>query len=182
MYLSDVDIKNCLDDGRIEIEPAVDPADVRPVGIRIKLGNEILVPQGNQKVDPRQEIELEYEKHELGKNGYWLKPGQFILATSQEKVRVDRTLLAFVEGRSTIARLGLTIHATSGVLDGMYDKPKSAVLEIRNLGNFEVLLVAGYPVGMFLFAQLSSPTVQQVQDQYMNQTSVMAPNLKKQFM
>jgi len=87
--------------------------------------------------------------------------------------------LAILDGRSTIARLGLTTHITASVIDGTFETPHVAVPEIKNLGNFNVRLNFKDPIAMMLFAELKDPVTQKMQTQYgAGQTKATAPNLR----
>jgi dCTP deaminase len=83
------------------------------------------------------------------------------------------------DGRSTVARLGVTIHITASVIDGTFETPHVAVLEIKNLGNFKIRLNFKDPVAMMLFAELKDPVTQKIQTQYGGgQSKATPPNLR----
>ena len=78
-----------------------------------------------------------------------------------------------------MARLGLTTHITASVIDGTFEMPHVAVLEIKNLGNFRVRLKFRDPIAMMLFAELKDPVTQKIQTQYgAGQSKATAPNLR----
>lgn len=177
MMLSDATIKEYIALGKIVVFPELDPVNIRPAGIRLHLGSEVLVPVDGQTIDPDNPVEVNFENTAL-LEGFLLKPGMFILGTTLEKIRVDRSLLCHIDGRSTLARLGLSIHCESQTVDGNYEEPRSVVLEIKNHGNFNIILKSNMPVAMLLFSELSEPVSQGLQSQYRGQTSVIGPNLK----
>ena len=78
-----------------------------------------------------------------------------------------------------MARLGLTTHITASVIDGTFETPHVAVLEIKNVGNFKIRLKFKDPIAMMLFAELKDDVIQKIQSQYGGgQSKVTPPNLK----
>lgn len=180
MILSDTTIKELIDSKQITIFPEFDPKDIRPVGIRLHLGDEILIPKPNQTVDLSGNGELECEKIKLNEEGYILKPDQFILASTYEKFQVPRDIVCHIDGRSTVARLGLSVHCTSATIDGNYEEPRTVVFEMKNIGPTNLIIKPRLAVAMLSFSQLSTPIKQDPQQQYKGQDGVVAPNLKVQ--
>lgn len=176
MYLADVTIKKYLQDGLIEITPTVKDEDVRPVGIRIHLAKKILVPKPGH-VDLASPSDLEYETVDIEKDEFILEPNGFILASTIEKIKTAPNIIAFLDGRSTIARLGVTIHITAGVIDGNHDDARTITLEIKNLGVHSIHFHENDSIGQLIFAMLSDNIQQQSQSQYVGQDGVLPPNL-----
>lgn len=176
MYLADVTIREYLHMGLIEISPSVKMADIRPTGIRIHLARNILVPRTGY-VDLANPRELKYEAIDIEKEEFILEPNAFILASTIEKIKLAPNIIAFLDGRSTIARLGLTIHVTAGVIDGNHDGARTITLEIKNLGVHSIRLHEKAAIGQLLFALLSEDIQQESQSQYDGQDGVMPPNL-----
>jgi dCTP deaminase len=177
MILSDNAIMKLVASGDIEVIPALDKSHVRPVGIRMHLAHQILIPEPGQIVDPTMPVQLAYKELDLPEDGYVLEPGSFVLGSTYEKIRTPNDIVGHLEGRSTIARLGLSIHCTSGIIDSMYDEPRSIVLEMKNQGVYRIILKYKMPIGMLLLSKMTCAVQQSSQDQYRNQTSVVAPNL-----
>lgn len=180
MILSDITIKDLIDSGKIIILPDFDQKNIRPVGIRLHLGNEILIPKTNQTVDLAGNTDLDYEKVTLDEDGYTLKSDQFILGTTHERFQVPRDIVCHIDGRSTVARLGLSIHCTATIVDGNFDEARTVVLEIKNIGPTNLILKPNLAIAMLTFSTLSTPIKQDSQQQYKGQTGVVAPNLKVQ--
>lgn len=176
MYLADVTIEKYIQDGLIEIKPAVRSEDVRLVGVRVHLAKDILIPQPGY-IDLSAPTDLDYKSLDIEKDEFVLEPGGFILASTVEKIRTAPNLIAFLDGRSTIARLGLTIHVTAGVIDGNHDDARTITLEIKNLGVHSVRLHENDPIGQLMFSLLSEDIHQQSQSQYSGQDGVLPPNL-----
>lgn len=177
MILSDGAILKLARSGEIEFIPTIDETHVRPAGIRMHLGEKILIPEPGKTVDPTLPTDLVYKEVELTEEGFMLQPGDFILGSTYEKIRTPNDIVGFIEGRSTIARLGLAIHCTSGIIDSMHDEPRSIVLEMKNLGVFNIILKSKMPIGMLVLSRMTCAVQQVSQDQYRNQNSVVAPNL-----
>lgn len=180
MILSNKTIREYLSNGKIQIYPEFHEKDIRPVGIRLHLGSEILLPFEGQTVDLSSKEEVFFEKIDLLQNRFVLQPGQFILASTYEKFQVPRNIVCHVDGRSTVARIGVTIHCTSAIIDGNFEEARSIVLEMKNQGPFSIILHHKIAVAMLSFIQLSTEIEQSAQKQYLNQTGVMAPNLQQQ--
>ena len=176
MILSDATIEQYIDSGKIKILPEFKKSDIRPTGIRLHLVDEILVPVENQIVDLGIPSDIKFERIIIPEEGYQLEPGTFILGATFECIKTPRHIVCHLEGRSTIARLGLSIHCTSGVIDNNHDEPRSIVLEIKNSGPFRLIIRSGIPIGMLLFNELSQPINQRSQSQYKGQYSVEPPN------
>ena len=137
MFLSHQTIEKYIDQGKIIIEPDFDKKNIRPVGIRIHLAKNLLLPEPNQTVSLTVAQELKYKEIDLTKEDFSLEPGQFVLGASYEAIQTPPNVLAILDGRSTVARLGLTTHITASVIDGTFETPHVAVLEIKNVGNFQ---------------------------------------------
>jgi dCTP deaminase len=178
MFLSHQTIEKYIDNGCIVVGPCFDKNNIRPVGIRMHLGKDILVPYPDQIVDLTQAQDLRYKKVDLSKEEFYLEPGQFVLGSTYETIQTAPHILAILDGRSTIARLGLTTHITASIIDGTFKVPHSATLELKNVGNFRIRLKEKDPIAMMLFAELKEPVTQNLQSQYSQQLTVAPPNLQ----
>jgi len=178
MFLSHKTIERYIDEGSLIIKPDFDKKNIRPLGIRIHLANEILVPEPGQTANLTEASKLEYKQIDLIKEQFYLEPNQFILGATYEAVQTPKDVLAILDGRSTVARLGLTTHVTASIADGTFEEPHVVVLEIKNVGNFRVRLKYRDPIAMMVFAQLTEPVEQKIQSQYGGgQSKVTPPNL-----
>lgn len=180
MILSDRTIQQFIDDGKIKIFPEFSLKDIRPSGIRLHLGGELLIPLEGQKIDLEGNENPRFDRVSLLQKDFVLHPGQFILGTTYEKFQVPRDIVCFVDGRSTVARLGLAIHCTSGIIDGNFEEARTIVLEIKNQGPFDLVLRYKTALAMLSFHQLTTEIAQSAQKQYQGQDGVIAPNLKLQ--
>jgi dCTP deaminase len=180
MILSDQTIKKYVSEGSIIIEPSISEGDIRPVGIRLHLGEDLLIPQPDQIIDLGATEHVNYESKKMDEKGYVLKPNEFILGTTKQLIKVPRNIVCFLDGRSTLARLGLAIHVTAFVADGNFEEPGSIVLEMKNLSPINLILKPNLPIGMLLFNEIDKEIEQGVQFQYKGQKSVLPPDLKNQ--
>ena len=180
MVLSDVAIKKAVKSGGIKILPKLDVKNIRPAGVRLHLGDELLIPAPNQTVDISGSAEIKYKKIKIKKDGYIIRPGEFVLGTTHENIQMSKDIVGKLDGRSTIARLGLLIHLSSDTVDGNHEQPRSTVLEMKNVGNFNLRIKPRDPVAMIVFHKLTEKIKQKNQEQYKNQTGVQPPNLKVQ--
>jgi dCTP deaminase len=179
MFLSHQTIEKYINEGKIIIEPDFDKKNLRPVGMRIHLAKNLLLPEPNQVVSLTAAQDLKYEEIDLTREDFLLEPGQFVLGASYEAIQTPPNVLAILDGRSTVARLGLTTHITASVIDGTFETPHVAVLEIKNVGNFRVRLSFKDPIAMMLFAELKDPVTQELQTQYGGgQSKATPPNLR----
>lgn len=179
MFLSHQTIEQYINEGKIAITPDFDKKNIRPAGIRIHLAQNLLLPEPHQIVSLTVAQDLNYKEIDLTKEDFLLEPGQFVLGASYEAIQTPPNVLAILDGRSTVARLGLTTHVTASVIDGTFEVPHVAVLEIKNLGNFRIRLNFKDPIAMMLFAELKDPVTQKIQTQYGgNQSKATPPNLR----
>lgn len=180
MLLSDVSIKEYIESKKIKIFPEFDMKDIRPTGIRLHLGSELLIPHAGQRVRLDGHEAPLFETRSLREQDYVLQPGQFVLASTYEYFQVPRDIVCHLEGRSTVARVGLAIHCTSGIIDGNFDEARCIVLEMKNQGPFELILKYKTALAMLSFTQLTTEIGQNAQKQYQGQTSLAPPNFKQQ--
>lgn len=139
MILSDRTIKEYLDEGRISIEPS-SLRDIQPASMDLRLSNEFRIPEKNYIIKG---------------NTYTLYPGEFILGSTQEYIKIPDDIVARVEGRSSMGRLGVTMHITAGFIDPGFEG--RITLEIANLGNSPVRLCAGQRVCQIVFETMTTP-------------------------
>jgi deoxycytidine triphosphate deaminase len=144
------------------------------------LGSELLIPIEGQTVDLDSNEDIKFERISILSSCFTLKPGQFILGSTFEKFQVPRNIVCHVDGRSTVARIGLAIHCTSGIIDGNFEEPRTIVLEMKNQGPFDIVLRHKSALAMLSFTQLSTDIEQATQKQYRGQEGVVAPNFRLQ--
>jgi dCTP deaminase len=161
MILSDADILRRLEEGDLVVDPLDDPdIQVQPASIDLRLGREFLEFQHANIacIHPNDEREVsEYvDLTEVEEGGeYILHPGDFVLGTTKERVEIPDDLIAHVEGRSSLGRLAIVVHATAGLCDPGYHG--QITLELSNLGRAPVALSPGMRISQLTFTELKTP-------------------------
>ena len=160
--LSDQDIKKCLESGKIIIEPLEKPEiQIQPSSVDLRIGSEFKGFRIVRKpcIDPMDKGDLEsYMESFYIDEGepFIIHPGEFALATTYETIELPDDLVARVEGRSSMGRLGITMHVTAGYIDpGFHGK---ITLEISNIGKMPVALYTGQRVCQIVFETMTSPS------------------------
>lgn len=161
----------------IDPEPALDR--LQPASVDITLGDTYRTFH-----PPRRPITLRSIPdnltvlHRIGADGLTLAPGDFVLATSAEHFTIPADVCAFLHGRSTLGRLGLTVHVTAGLVDPGY--AGDITLEVANVGPLTVTLHVGDPIGQVTFEQLDQAALRPygadgLSSRYQHQTGAAAP-------
>jgi dCTP deaminase len=161
MILSDADILRRLERGDLRISPLADiDLQVQPASVDLRLGTEFLEFQRTNipciHPNSEQEVDEYVTETQVGEGEeFILHPGDFVLGTTVERVSIPEDLIAHVEGRSSLGRLAVVVHATAGLADpGFQGK---ITLELSNLGTAPVALTPGMRVSQLTFTELSSP-------------------------
>ena len=161
MILSDAHILEALERGRIAITPAPDlEQQLGSVSIDFRLGSTFMVFEHSRHsfIDPRspQSIGEAMRTIEIGEGeAFIMQPGDFALASTMETLELADDLLGRLEGRSSIARLGITVHSTAAVFEPGWIG--TATMELSNLGRMAVALYPGMRICAFSFEEVSSP-------------------------
>ena len=161
MILADTDILARLREGDLSIEPLDDPdTQVQPASVDLRLGSEFLEFRRTNipcihPTDEREVDEYVAETHVPEGDDFILHPGDFVLGTTKERVDIPDDLVAHVEGRSSLGRLAVVVHATAGLCDPGFEG--RITLELSNLGNAPVALSPGMRVSQLTFTRLTSP-------------------------
>jgi len=162
MVLSDKDIKKYIKEGKIKIKPKPNfKKQLGPCSLDLHLGSifKVFKPSQYPYLDVKRKINFEEIMEEIKiDNGapFILQPNDFVLTTTKEEISLSDDIMARLDGRSSLARLGVIIHVTSARFDpGWRGKP---VLELGNLGTMPVVLYAGVTrICSLSFETLSSP-------------------------
>ncbi|SDJ96236.1 dCTP deaminase [Halovenus aranensis] len=161
MILSDGDILRRLEAGELVIEPLDDPElQVQPASVDLRLGREFLEFEHTNIpcIHPQSEAEIdEYVTETVIEDDgeFILHPGDFVLGTTKERVEIPPDLIAHVEGRSSLGRLAIVVHATAGLCDPGYQG--QITLELSNLGAAPVALEPDMRISQLTFTELRSP-------------------------
>lgn len=163
MILSDRDIRVALAEGRIKIDPAPDlEAQLGSVSVDFRLGQTFMVFEHSRHsfIDPRQPRSIGEAMRTIevaADEPFIMQPGDFALASTVETLELPDDLLGRLEGRSSIARLGITVHSTAAVFEPGWIG--TATMELSNLGRMAVALHPGMRICAFSFEQVSSPVL-----------------------
>ncbi len=155
--LADRDIRAELEAGRIRIDP-YDPADLQPSSVDLHLDASFRVFRNNRYafIDPRSaQPDLTELLAISGDEPFILHPGEFVLGQTVEWVELPDDLVARLEGKSSLGRLGLLIHSTAGYVDPGWKG--TLTLELSNVANLPIALYAGMRIGQISFFRMSSP-------------------------
>jgi dCTP deaminase len=161
MILSDRDIRARLSRGDFTLEPLGDESlQIQPASVDLRLGHEFLVyrPAQVTVLDPRvpADIAASMERVEVSpEQAFVLHPGDFALGTTIERVKMPSDLVGVVDGRSSIGRLAVVVHATAGFIDPGFEG--QITLELSNIGSIAVKLYPGMRVAQIVLHQMSSP-------------------------
>lgn len=182
MILSDRDIEKRLDDGDLVIDPLTDrELQIQPASVDLRLGREFLefkqtafpcihpdAPQEVEKYVGKKTFRKDAEANHItldnfdsltestapADDEFILHPRDFVLGSTMERVEIPADLIAHVEGRSSLGRLAIVVHATAGIVDPGYRG--QITLELSNLGKAPVALRPGMRISQLTFTELSS--------------------------
>ena len=157
MILSDRDIKERVKEGKISLKP-YDEGCVQPASYDLHLDNDFRVFKAHESefIDPKNPVKHLMEEVRIEDGDYFvLHPGSFALGLVREKTGVDPKHVGRLEGKSSLARLGLIIHTTAGFLDPGNDL--KLTLELFNASPLPIRLYPGMKVAQIAFEEISSP-------------------------
>ncbi|MEA2579580.1 MAG: dCTP deaminase [Actinomycetota bacterium] len=156
MILSDRTIREQIDAGRIVIDP-FDPSSVQPSSVDLHVDNQFRVFANSRYpyIDVKQEMPDLTELVEVNADeAFILHPGEFVLGSTAERVGIPNNLVARLEGKSSLGRLGLLIHSTAGYVDPGWDG--HLTLELSNVANLPITLYPGMKIGQISFFMLTT--------------------------
>ena len=157
MVLSDRTIRRLLDEGRIGIAP-YDESLVQPSSVDVRVDRYFRVFRNSRYpfIDVKEPMEDLTELVEIGDSEpFILHPGEFVLGSTLERVRLPDDLVARLEGKSSLGRLGLLIHSTAGFIDPGWDG--HVTLELSNVANLPITIYYGMKIGQLSFVQMTEP-------------------------
>ena len=156
MILSDRDILREIEAGRIAIDP-FERECVQPSSVDLHLGNKLLLFRNSHRpyIDVKQPIDELMEAHEVPYGeSFAVHPLEVLLASTYESVTLPDDLVARLEGKSSLARLGLQVHATAGFVDPGWQG--YLTLELSNVTKFPILIYPGMKTVQISFMRMSS--------------------------
>ena len=164
MILSDKTIREFLLSGELGIDP-IEDIQIQPASVDVRLGNSFSIIKSGPNL-LKMDAPIEYYSFEA--STFLLLPKQFVLATTMEYFRLPNNLTAFVEGRSSIGRMGLFIQNAGWVDPGFEGE---ITLELFNASDHAIELCAGRRVGQLVFAQMESTAQKPYRGKYQGQRS-----------
>lgn len=174
-------VQEYVEQQMISVQPEFDARQLRPFGLRVHLGPVLLLPDGGQRVDLAhpEPSPVNYREHDLRVAPFVLPPNGFLLGSTIELFKLHPSLMCRLEGRSTLARLGLLSHCSAGVIDSNHQEHRAIVLEIANVGPFEIVIPHGIAIGMATFERVAGEAEDRFdQSQYEGQRYTLPPNLR----
>lgn len=168
MILSDRTIREQLAAGRIVIEP-LDEGLIQPSSIDVRISNLFRVFRNHTAgvIDVKRDLTDLTELVEISDSetidsetidsdgAFMLHPGEFVLGSTLERIAVPDDLVARIEGKSSLGRLGLLIHSTAGFIDAGFDG--HITLELANVASLPITLYPGMRIGQVSFMQMTTP-------------------------
>ena len=157
MILSDKTIRAELEAGGIVIDPLAEDA-IQPSSVDLHVDRFFRVFRNDTTpfIDPKrpQDDLTEMVEVDDGK-AFILHPGEFVLGSTLERIRLPDDLVARLEGKSSLGRLGLLIHSTAGFIDPGWDG--HVTLELSNVANLPITIYPGMKIGQVSFMQMTEP-------------------------
>jgi dCTP deaminase len=156
VILSDRTLREQIAAGRIVIEP-LDERCIQPSSIDVKVSNLFRVFRNHTAgiIDVKQDLEDLTEMINVADDGvFMLHPGEFVLGSTLERIAVPDDLVARIEGKSSLGRLGLLIHSTAGFIDAGFDG--HITLELSNVASLPITIYPGMKIGQVSFVQMTT--------------------------
>ena len=157
MILSDRSLREEIAANRILIEP-LDERCIQPSSIDVKVGNLFRVFRNHTTgvIDVKLDLEELTELINVPDDGvFMLHPGEFVLGSTLERVALPDDLVARIEGKSSLGRLGLLIHSTAGFIDAGFDG--HITLELSNVASLPITIYPGMKIGQVSFVRMTTP-------------------------
>ncbi len=157
MVLSDRTIRSEIEAGRIVFDP-YDASMVQPSSVDVRVDRRFRVFHNARYpfIDVRRPMDELTELMEVAEDEpFILHPGEFVLGQTLERVRLPNDLVARLEGKSSLGRLGLLIHSTAGFVDAGFEG--NLTLELSNVANLPITIYHGMPIGQISFMRMDGP-------------------------
>ncbi len=179
MILSDATLRELIGSGRILLDP-YDPELVQPASVDVRLGTEFRAMRNSRltHIDPFDPHDKLMETVSVPEGEpFVLHPGEFALGHTAETVGCPDDIVGVVNGKSSLGRLGIQVHATAGFIDPGFKG--TVVLELSNVSNLPILLRPGMKVAQLVFQKLDRPAERpyghpDLKSKYMNQQGAVA--------
>jgi len=166
MILSDKTIRDLVNRGELEINPLHEKA-IQPASVDCRLGSHFLVVDDNSLEDGHISFDKEIKYREINKESIIIPPHSFLLATTMEYLSLPNGYSAFVEGRSSVGRMGLFIQNAGWVDSGFKGR---ITLELYNANSLPIKLDAGRRICQLVFCKMDQHCETPYQGKYQGQT------------
>jgi dCTP deaminase len=181
VVLSDRSIREQLAAGRLVIDPW-DEEMLQPSSVDVRVDADFRVFHNNR----RAHIDVKEPNDDLTEvvsitdgEAFILHPGEFVLGSTLERVALPDDLVARLEGKSSLGRLGLLIHSTAGYVDPGFDG--MITLELSNVARLPISIYPGMPIGQISFQQLTTPVDRPYRGKYQGQRGPTASSYHRNF-
>jgi dCTP deaminase len=181
MVLSDRTIREQLAAGRLVIDPFEDGL-VQPSSVDVRVASRFRVFRNNRRpyIDVRQPSDDLTDVVEIAEDEpFILHPGEFVLGSTLERVELPDDLVARLEGKSSLGRLGLLIHSTAGYIDPGFEG--TITLELSNVARLPISIWSGMAIGQISFLQMTTPVDRPYRGKYRGQTGPTASEYFREF-
>lgn len=156
MVLSDRSIKEELAANRIVIDP-LHERDIQPASVDLHLDKGVLVFRNSSEpyIDVRKDLTGLTERQEIPEDKpFILHPGEFVLGSTMEHIELPNDIVARLEGKSSLGRIGLVIHSTAGYIDPGWKG--NLTLELTNVARLPITLYFGMRIGQISFQRMTT--------------------------
>ena len=172
MILPDHEIRTLC---KMEFRPMVHPfieENLQPASLDVRLGNEFRVFERDDIafIDMSKPVDITKGVEVPDDSFFTLHPGEFVLGVTMEHLDVPDNLVARIEGKSSLGRLGLIVHATAGYIDPGFIGP--ITLEMTCLHPLAIRLRPGMLIGQFSFQRMTSPATKPYRGRYQSASGV----------
>jgi dCTP deaminase len=155
MIYSDRSIREAIESGAIQIEP-FEATFVQPssVDLRVGQGFRVFVNHRYGQIDPRDPQTDLTQLVDTGDDPFMLHPGEFVLGSTLERIKLGNDVVARLEGKSSLGRLGLLIHSTAGFIDPGFEG--HITLELSNVATLPIAIYPGMKIGQISFYRMTT--------------------------
>jgi dCTP deaminase len=157
VILSDVSLREAIVSGRIGIDPFEEVA-IQPSSIDVRIDSLFRVFRNHEApiIDVKLDMRSLTEEVKVDDGGVFvLHPGEFVLGSTVERISVPDDLVARIEGKSSLGRLGLLIHQTAGFIDAGWSG--HITLELANVASLPITIYPGMKIGQISFMTMTTP-------------------------
>jgi dCTP deaminase len=158
MVLSDRTIREEIAGGRLVIEP-LDDGDIQPASVDVHLDSKLIVFRAQHEescIDVRIDMEGMNEVVEMQEDApFFVQPGELVLASTLEDITLPDDIVGRLEGKSSLARIGLLMHSTAGYVDPGWRG--HLTMQLTNVSRFPISLYRGMKIGQLSLLRLTTP-------------------------